>query len=93
MESFPQWVQHQLLPYLQYLKTRQQRKVERVLRRKAVTLVRFMIMATDPLRYIGTNKENNPYLLPQPITQHLSTAENNLNTISVMSTTEVNIKQ
>lgn len=93
MESFPQWVQHQLLPYLQYLKTRQQRKVERVLRRKAVTLVRFMIMATDPLRYIGTNKENNPYLLPQPITQHLSTAENSLNTISVMSTTEVNIKQ
>lgn len=50
-------------------------------------------MATDPLRYIETNKENNPYILPQPITQHLSTAENSLNTISVMSATEVNIKR
>lgn len=58
-----------------------------------MTLVRFIIMATDPLRYIETNKENNPYILPQPITQHLSTAENSLNTISVMSATEVNIKR
>ena len=58
-----------------------------------MTLVRFIIMATDPLRYIGTNKENNPYILPQPVIQHLSTAEKSLNTISVMSTIEVNIKQ
>lgn len=39
-----------------------------------------IIMATDPLRYVWTDKEGHPYILPQPITQHFSTTENKVRT-------------